>query len=480
MIISKEQIAITDQQGNKTKKLVISYVGKDGQIKFLQYPIPTNQMFEWRYTTRQYADPIWKSWDGKFIRKNPCDTLNDYRIQELMCGFGSAVDPVYENNIPETYYIDIEVDVREDGFPEAETAYNPVNTIAITRYPNTCVFSRRELTQQQIDSIQKRINEYHPLLKNYKFEFRYFQTEEQMMMSFWQFVADKPCLTGWNFTGYDWPYLTNRSDQLGISWQWISPTGKADTVKNQQGVKFKLPRHKIVFDYMEVYKQWDKTIAVKESNKLDWVAENVLGFKKVEHSEGFADFYRNHFEDYVFYNAVDSIIVEQIHNKLRTSDIWFMLASELRTELNDSFGTIKPVETVMSWFIYKDRKVVLKRKGEVTKESYEGAFVWPTIPGTFKYVGALDFMSLYPHILMQFLISPEKFKFKDKTGNYIPNKDEIKTVSGAVFAKDENGLFPNILHEYFAKRKQAKKNKKQVSQEAEDLKHILEQRINLL
>ena len=152
-----------------------------------------------------------------------------------------------------------------------------------------------------------------------------------------------------------------------------------------------------------------------------------------------------------------------------------MIACELRLELNVAFSTIQPTHVVMCNFVYPHFKVIPDKKGiSESNGDYEGAFVWPTRPGIFKYIGGLDFQSLYPSLIMQFQISPETFLFKDK--NYIPKPDEIKTCSGAVYKKDPNAMIPSILYHYFGLRKAAKSEKKQANTEYEELKHILEQR----
>jgi len=38
-------------------------VDRDGNVKFLQYPIPTEQMFEWKYTNRANADQPFQEYD---------------------------------------------------------------------------------------------------------------------------------------------------------------------------------------------------------------------------------------------------------------------------------------------------------------------------------------------------------------------------------------------------------------------------------
>ena len=57
MIIHREQIPYNDPQtGEQRYKLIASYVNKDHLVSFLQYPIPKEQMFEWKYATRTSAD----------------------------------------------------------------------------------------------------------------------------------------------------------------------------------------------------------------------------------------------------------------------------------------------------------------------------------------------------------------------------------------------------------------------------------------
>jgi hypothetical protein len=94
------------------------------------------------------------------------------------------------------------------------------------------------------------------------------------------------------------------------------------------------------------------TIMPKENNTLDFVANKTLNIKKVNHPWGFKEFYEEHFKEYVFYNVIDTILVEHIDRFLRTSEIWYMIACELRLELNVAFSTIQPTHVVMCNFVY--------------------------------------------------------------------------------------------------------------------------------
>lgn len=505
MIINKEQIDVNDSEGNLTKMLIISYVNKEGNISYLKWQIPTSELFEWSYTNRANADkpfiaydlntrqPItdevtgqpkivqWKSYDNKFVKRVPTTkNLSEGRLNEIINSWGSVAEPLFEANTPITWFCDIEVQVSPEGFPDPDSAAMPINTIAMTKFPKTIVFGRKPLSKKEINQIQDNLRKYSPLTKDYQFEYRYFETEYEMIEAFIEFIKDIPALTGWNFLGYDWKYIKNRCDNLGIrDLIKICPTRAFNKfhLNRKNVIDVMVPTHKIIYDYMLVYRQWDRSVEIKESDKLDWVADKVLGVKKVEHEWGFEEFYRDHYMEYVFYNAVDTILVEQIDQTLKTAQIWYMLASELRISLNDAFSTILPTEVVMTNFVYPQYKIVPKKitnPNDDESGDYEGAFVWPTQAGIYKYIGGLDFASLYPTTQRQFGISPETFLFKDPT--YIPKANEIKTCSGAVYKKDPNAVLPCILTHYFGKRKMAKSDRKIVDTDKEFLIKKYEER----
>jgi hypothetical protein len=72
-------------------------------------------------------------------------------------------------------------------------------------------------------------------------------------------------------------------------------------------------------------------------------------------------------------------------------------------------------------------------------------------------------------------ISPENFRYK-KDANYKPKKDEIKTISGAIYGRDEEAMIPAILTHYYNLRKQATNDMKDCDGEVEYLEEILKRR----
>lgn len=492
MIIDTE---LTDTYVNNvlTKKLIMSFLNDSGKVSFFTYDIPKEDLFKWKYLKPGYPqEPNILSWDKKpVMREYPNNgVINDQRIHEILLDLekkNPSMEALHKLQVPDIAYCDIEVDVREDGFPDAESARNQVNTIAWVHNTDVIVFGLANLTREQIQDIQRRIDEHCKKFKDrYNFEYRYYHDETSMIMDFmFNYVKPMPCVTGWNFMGYDWMYLTNRCKLLDIDLTSLSPTGKwkkyslLDMFNSGEKRKVSVPMHKLIFDYMEVYFKWDQAISPKESYKLDDVGEAAVGVKKVQHKLGFTEMWDQTPDDYVYYNAVDAILVREIDKKLNTKMALLSLANLMHCDCLTAFSPVMSLQIVQGEYMYRDGYVFPDEKREVTESrEYQGAFVYDPIPGVYRNIIALDFASLYPTTLRQFNISPDTFITKDK--NRKPHPNEIRCVSGAVYRKDVEGMLPKICTSFYNQRKAYKKDMKVAIQEMYDLKDIYEKRFGKL
>jgi DNA polymerase elongation subunit (family B) len=224
---------------------------------------------------------------------------------------------------------------------------------------------------------------------------------------------------------------------------------------------------------MEIYKKWDRKIDPKENASLDFAAEAALGVKKVKYSGTFQDLYKD-FQKHVFYNAIDTILVEEIHNTLKTMGTFLGLANINGVEAMSAFSPITMLEATASRYGYKRGLVFPKSSMDRTREDYEGAFVFKPIPDLYAWVASFDYASLYPTIMRQFKISMENFILKDR--NYNPKDTEIKCSSGAVFDASYEPLLPEILTDYYGQRKDAQQIAREAEMEAERLRIILKER----
>ena len=485
MIVNREILTGCDPDGNVTKTELISYVGADGTIKFLNYPIPKDWWFNWSYSRYgdRSADPYYRSWDGKPVTKRFLDDNRDIcenREHEILCSMVKAypqMSVLYDMNIPTTAFMDIEVEVDGSGFPEPSKAQSPVTTISYVVGDVVTVFGRAALTDEQISGIVKKVKEHTERFGvDYTFVYRYYGNEYDMLEDFFfNYVKNVPALTGWNLFGFDWPYLYNRCKNIGLDIRNISPTGKWTKHKVLKSeITAEIPMHKVIYDYLEIYKKWDRTVEVKENSTLDFVASAALGVTKVKHSLGFQDMWEQEPDNYVFYNAIDSILVAELDKKIKTSKTMYALANLTHVDLLNNISPVRTIEIVQCEYAWMDGKVFPNVKNNAVKQDYEGAYVYPTIPGIYRNILALDFNSLYPTTQRQLNISPDTYIKKDKS--YTPKADEIKTVSGAVYKRNEKGLLPKILTDFYAKRKGFKKVMMAADDEINYLENVYERR----
>lgn len=468
MIVTSEVRDTLNERGEPTRQLVVSYINKEGGISYLTYMIPPDQMYQWKYAKRsEVPDPVYKSWDFKPVVKAPVDSyLSEQRMHEILLDLEASnpeIGAIHELNTPNTSFCDIEVFVDDNGFPSPEEARTPVNTISWVNNDQVYVLVREKiLNEDQIKWIQEQIDEHCKQFKTkYKFTYVYFETEIELIRTFFKdYFYPATCVTGWNFFGYDYPYLFNRAEKLGIDISYISPTGSWYKYKPQAAhgdEKISLPKHKLLYDYMEIYAKWDRSVAIKESNRLDWVAETVLGTKKVVHQLGFRELWEQETALYVFYNAVDSILVREIDNKIKTSAAFLGLANLMHTDALTAFSPVRSLEIVQCEYLYKEHRVMpnMNNKGKGEDEGYEGAYVFQPVPGIYRNVISLDFASLYPSTIRQFNISPETFIEKNKAKQR--NDDEIKCTSGAIYKRNIEGFIPRICTDFYNQRKLFKK-----------------------
>ena len=488
MIISTEIVKGHDTRGFASQVLCISYINKYGKVDFVNYSIPESEYFKWEYAKgKTMPDPYFQSWDFKPVTRTKTKYISEYRIHEIMTDLTASnpdiMNPLYEINSPDTYFCDIEVNVTDEGFPDAKHAKNEVNTISWVHGNEALVFGRALLTDQQIERMQEKLSEHCKGFEDhYIFKYIFYSSEVSMLSDFmYNYFAKADCITGWNFFGYDYPYLFNRCNRLEIDLSPISPTGGFYNYKpyfsqaNDRDANILLPTHRLLYDYMEVFAKWDRTVDPKENTKLDWVSEKVLGIKKVEHALGFKEFWEQKPDEYAMYNAVDSILVREIDKKIHTANAMFALASITHVPVLHAFSSVRTLECVQAEYLHRDGRVVPTDKQKAQKsEGYEGAYVYDPIPGAYKNVFALDFRSLYPTTEIMFNISPDTFKFKDR--NHKIQADEIGTASGAVYMRNKKGIIPVITQDFFNKRREYKKEMMIAEHEMYELKEIYEKR----
>jgi DNA polymerase elongation subunit (family B) len=447
----------------------ISYYNLDGKTRFKEYPLGPDDMFNWQACEEgdKKADQKMTNWDGRPVKKVKTRYLNKYRLTEFLENIGfSDRELIFGYHFPKTYFVDIEVEVIDD-FPDPEKALTPVTTICIvTPNKQAIVLATKDLPKHEIGSIENKVNDhFKDLGVTYQFEFKKFNSEYDMLYTFLsRFVKNFPMMSGWNFINFDWKYIYNRSVKLGINPEIASPTGMVSNLG--------LPAHVGIMDYLDIYAKWDRTVDIKEDLKLDTAGEAVLGVKKVKYNGTIQDLYEKEYPKYVFYNIVDTAIVQLIHEKIKTMEIALTIAHMSQISLFKAASPVAVTESLICRALLTKNKVMAKDPAPPARKNskYEGAFVKDPIVGMHYGVACFDFASLYPSIMRQMNVSPESLikKVDPEQRKKELADDRIVAVNGAVYST-ETSILKEILSDLYGQRREYKKKSFELQQKAYDM-----------
>ncbi len=470
----------------KKGKLIVSEIDENGDVKFNYYP--------WRqpkkYVTCDENDinkhPKYHTWDNNPVKLVDTFSPNRYSIYEYLDRLPEEERTrLYKPQEPKIYFVDIETEVLSEGYAEPTVANSKILTIAIVHNRKVMVLGLKDLSDREILSIKNKIENHFAEIEKITIDFKYISFSDRMnpekdMMTFFidKIVSKAAVISGWNFLNYDWTFIVNRCKRLGIDPSRTSLTGSTVDIF---GTPYNVPQHKLVVDYMEIYRKWDTSIKVKENDSLNWVGQKILKMNhaaKVAYDGSLMDLYNNDFEKYVFYNAVDTVLCQLIHESARYIDIAYAIASQAKIRLND-FG-MKNLSTALvqtEGFLrerFRDEMniVFTKETPETDIEPIEGGWVKPPAKGMNKWVNTYDFSSLYPTVMRQWNIAPEMYVGKldpqdpryavyENRRTLVDDSIHIVCVNQTVFRRGDS-VTVKFLEELFSQRK---KNKNMMNDE---------------
>jgi DNA polymerase elongation subunit (family B) len=112
----------------------------------------------------------------------------------------------------------------------------------------------------------------------------------------------------------------------------------------------------------------------------------------------------------------------------------------------------------------KRRNIVIPPKNRSNKnEKYAGAYVKEPKAGKYDWVVSFDLNSLYPHLIMQYNISPETLidvkhptatvdRILQEEVNFELYKDNAVCANGAMYRKDVRGFLPELMEKMYNER----------------------------
>ena len=460
----------------------ILYVGYDGKRRVVEKVrfqptlfIPTRNKTKYRTLDGYTVDSIQPGsmMDCRdFIRETEADNFRIYGNRDYVAQFIGDKFPngcIPDTSVMNITYIDIEVQ-SDQGFPEPSLAQQPVTAITIKNNLDDTFYTwgiggfdadNSIVCDKHIEYI--RCQDEYVLLKSF--------------LTHWQKnVPD--IVSGWNSEEFDIPYLVNRvarvlgEDQTRkFSIFNIKPEAR-DTSYNILGTS--------QLDFMLLFKKFGYTYGNQESYKLDNIANVVLGEKKLDYSEysSLAALYRENHQKFIDYNIRDTQLVERMNEKTGLIDLALTLAHKANATYVTAFGSVKIWDTYI-YNVLKKHDVVLSPQDEVSGDRrIEGAYVKDPQKGMHEWVCSFDLNSLYPHLIMQYNMSPETIMDGVLPGVDVETllrrvdlnipKDTCVASTGQLFSTKSHGVFPQIVDSLYNERTVVKKKALDAKQRLEN------------
>lgn len=382
--------------------------------------------------------------------------------------YSGSID--YDPSLISVVSLDIETD-STGGFPDISAADKQITAITLSKKGKMVVMGYNDFV------IPKGSDEEITYLKC--------KDEQDLLEKFikvWrstQFLPD--VVTGWNVEFFDMPYIINRITRLlgPESAKRLSPWG----ILSQREIELAGRQYVIpeivgltILDYMQLYKKFSFTM--QESYKLDYISWVVLGERKLDYdSLGYSsldELYKKNYQKYIEYNIQDVRLVDRLEDKLKFIEQVFALAYDGKINYLDTFTSVR------SWDMYIHNELLSKNivipqfdpSERVKDDPIEGAYVKDPQVGMHKWVVSFDLNSLYPHLIMQYNISPETYTGVisslnvsdgvDKILNGALNDPAIRNemesqnitvaATGCMFDKDYQGFLPQMMQRLYDDR----------------------------
>lgn len=375
----------------------------------------------------------------------------------------------YDPSIISIVSIDIEC-AADEGFPSIQKADKEITAITIRKDKLCYAFGCGEFVTHDPNIFYVKCNNEYELLMKF--------------LQAWKFLRPD-IVTGYNIEFFDIPYLYNRIKQLlgeaeakklshwgFVDEKLINFKGKENQTYSLSGIS--------VLDYYQLYRKF--TFGNQESYKLDYIAQIELGEKKIDYSEygSLLELYKNNFQKFMEYNIHDTVLVDRLEEKLKFIEQVMAFAYDAKVNYSDTMTTVRPWDIIIHNYLLDRRIVIPQFSKQNMTESLVGGYVKEPKIGLSKWVVSFDLNSLYPHLIMQYNISPEMFVGKLDNFNSIDGllEDNIDfssenvaiAANGCMYNKQKQGFLPALMEKMYNDRTEYKQKMIDAKKEYEKTK----------
>lgn len=391
-------------------------------------------------------------------------------------------DIKFDINLINIFKFDIEVDIST-GYADTKTADKEITSIAIKSSRNNTyhLLGRKDYDRYKTESG----------IDPEDIVFEKFDSEVSLLSRFIQiWKGDYPdVVTGWNVEYFDIQYVVTRIIRLmgeGKAKE-LSPWGniRQTSMEKFNKTQFTYEISGItVIDYMDAFKKFGYKYGPQETYKLDHIAHVVLGQKKLDYSEysGLTELYEKNPQKYLDYNLIDTYLIHRMEEETALLELVMTVAYGGGVNYKDAFGTVGIWETILyRKLMSKGIVPFLKTSPGASFGELVGGYVKDPDVGIHPWVVSFDLNSLYPHLMLQYNMSPETYLQDEREnvsqdmvleGLYQNRNREKYSVcaNGVCFTNEFLGVIPEIIDEYYANRKKIKQEMLRYEQLEQDEK----------
>jgi len=424
--------------------------------------VPSKRNSKYKTLEGQSVEPIKPgkiSECKQFIDKySQVDNFDVYGNDRYICQYISEKYPEEEIkfDISKIKLVTIDIEVAaESGFPNVFDCAEELLAITLQDYTTKKIicFASRPFNNTREDVRYVQCTDEYNLIDRF--------------LEYWERNAPE-VITGWNCELYDIPYIVGRIERLmgEKKVRKLSPWGyvrkKDFVVQGRKQISCEMAGISVI-DYLDLYRKF--TYTNQESYRLDHIAFVELGKKKLDHSEfdTFRDFYTGNWQKFIEYNIIDVELVDQLEDKMKLIELCLTMAYDAKVNYTDVFFQVRTWDSIIYNYL-KRKNVVIPPKVRTDKDSqYAGAYVKEPIPGKYDWVVSFDLNSLYPHLIMQYNISPETLldqkhpsvnvdKILSEEVTFEMFKDYAVCANGAMYRKDIKGFLPELMEKMYNER----------------------------
>ena len=380
--------------------------------------------------------------------------------------------------------IDIEVG-SENGFPDPYKADEPITAIALTFLNgHTYVFGCGDFRNDNPDTVT-----YIKCKDEYSLCSKFIELWSRMYPD---------VITGWNTKFFDIPYLVNRfrkilgEDKAKMLSPWNYISERKTNINGRLLIAYSFVGIESL-DYIELYKWYAPGGKSQESYRLDNIAQVELGEGKISYDEyeNLHQLYRLNYQLFIEYNIKDVALIIKLEDKLKLIELALTLAYDTKCNYEDVFAQTRMWDSLTYSYLLGKDIIVPPKEVQDKDAAFEGAYVKEPQVGLHNWVASFDLNSLYPHLMMQYNISPETLiepenytqEMRDilsqgvTVDKLLKRQIDISSLEGATitpngqfFRTDIQGFLPKMMVEMYDDRKKFKKMMLQAQQEYENEK----------